>query len=189
MAEALHYIHKSGFFHRDLKPENLLVAQDNTTKLIDFGLAKEIRSKPPFTEYVSTRWYRAPEIILKFSSYTSPVDVFALGCVMAEMYLMKPLFMGSSEIDQLNKICSVLGTPSAKEWPEGIKQAAQKGYNFPQYSPVGLENILPNCSPEGINLIEECLKLDPSKRITMDKILKHPYFMDFKMETKVEPEL
>jgi serine/threonine protein kinase len=116
VAHALSYIHKQGFFHRDLKPENLLISQDNTVKLIDFGLAKEIRSKPPFTDYVSTRWYRAPEILLRSSTYSSPVDVFAFGCVLAELYLMKPLFMGTSEIDQLSKICSLMGTPTAQDW-------------------------------------------------------------------------
>lgn len=77
----------------------------------------------------------------------------------------------------------MLGTPTAKDWPEGIKLAAQKGYNFPQYSAIGLENVVPACS-EGINLIEECLRFDPTKRITTEKVLKHPYFMDFKMEIK-----
>jgi len=92
-------MHKHGFFHRDLKPENLLISPDNVVKLIDFGLAREVRSRPPFTDYVSTRWYRAPEILLRSTNYNSPVDIFALGCIMAELYLMKPLFNGSSEID------------------------------------------------------------------------------------------
>lgn len=92
-------MHKHGFFHRDLKPENLLISPDNVVKLIDFGLAREIRSRPPYTDYVATRWYRAPEILLRSTNYNSPVDIFALGCIMAELYLMKPLFNGSSEVD------------------------------------------------------------------------------------------
>lgn len=92
-------MHKHGFFHRDLKPENLLISPDNSVKLIDFGLAREIRSRPPYTDYVSTRWYRAPEILLRSTNYNSPVDIFALGCIMAELYLLKPLFNGSNEID------------------------------------------------------------------------------------------
>ena len=95
----LAYMHKHGFFHRDLKPENLLITNDSIIKLIDFGLAREIRSRPPYTDYVSTRWYRAPEILLRSTNYNSPVDIFALGCIMAELYLMKPLFNGTSEID------------------------------------------------------------------------------------------
>ena len=79
-------MHKHGFFHRDLKPENILISDAGVVKLIDFGLAREIRSRPPFTEYVSTRWYRAPELILKSTNYNSPVDIFALGCIITELY-------------------------------------------------------------------------------------------------------
>jgi len=86
-------MHKHGFFHRDLKPENLLV-QDDLVKIADFGLAREIRSKPPFTDYVSTRWYRAPEILLRSTDYNSPVDIFALGCIMVELYNYRPLAPG-----------------------------------------------------------------------------------------------
>ncbi len=92
-----------------------MIDNDFNIKVIDFGIAKEIRSKPPFTEYVSTRWYRAPEILFRFSVYSAPADIFALGCIIAEMYLMKPLFQGNSEMDQISKITSVLGTP--KNWP------------------------------------------------------------------------
>jgi serine/threonine protein kinase len=90
---------------------------DGNVKVCDFGLAREIRSRPPFTEYVSTRWYRAPEIILRSQNYNSPVDIFAMGCIMAELYLMCPLFAGNSEIDQLNKTCQILGPPT--NWSEG----------------------------------------------------------------------
>lgn len=85
-------MHKHGFFHRDLKPENLLSDSKGLLKIIDFGLAREIRSRPPYTDYVATRWYRAPEILLKQPNYNSPVDIFALGCIMAELYLNRPLF-------------------------------------------------------------------------------------------------
>lgn len=153
MAQALSYIHKQGFFHRDLKPENLLISQDNTVKLIDFGLAKEIRSKPPFTEYISTRWYRSPELLLHSSTYSAPIDVWAFGCVLAELYLMKPMFSGNSEIDQLSKICSVLGTPAQQDWADGLKLATLKGYSFPQYQAIPLGTVIQNCSSEGLNLI------------------------------------
>ena len=91
-------MHKQGFFHRDLKPENLLV-KGETVKIADFGLAREIRSRPPFTDYVSTRWYRAPEILLRSPHYNSPADVFAAGAMMAEYYTLKPIFPGTSETD------------------------------------------------------------------------------------------
>lgn len=95
VAEGLAHMHRNGFFHRDLKPENLLT-YNNAVKICDFGLAREVRSQPPYTEYVSTRWYRAPELLLRSRNYNSPVDVFALGCIMAELYMQAPLFPGSS---------------------------------------------------------------------------------------------
>jgi len=101
----LAYMHKNGFFHRDLKPENLMIHKD-MVKIADFGLAREIRSRPPYTDYISTRWYRAPELLLKSTTYNSPVDIFALGCIMAELYMLGPLFNGSTEMDQIYKICS-----------------------------------------------------------------------------------
>lgn len=103
-------MHRHGYFHRDMKPENLLES-NGTVKIADFGLAREIRSKPPFTDYVSTRWYRAPEVILRSQNYNSPIDIFAVGAIMAELYRLWPLFPGASERDQIVKICSVMGTP------------------------------------------------------------------------------
>lgn len=91
-------MHKHGFFHRDLKPENIL-HQSGVVKIIDFGLAREIRSRPPYTDYVSTRWYRAPELLLRSTIYNSPVDIFAVGCIMAELYNLAPIFSGSNELD------------------------------------------------------------------------------------------
>ncbi|XP_004868868.1 serine/threonine-protein kinase ICK isoform X3 [Heterocephalus glaber] len=109
--QGLAFIHKHGFFHRDLKPENLLCMGPELVKIADFGLAREIRSRPPYTDYVSTRWYRAPEVLLRSTNYSSPIDVWAVGCIMAEVYTLRPLFPGASEIDTIFKICQVLGTP------------------------------------------------------------------------------
>ncbi|KAG1082618.1 hypothetical protein G6F42_022511 [Rhizopus arrhizus] len=111
----LHHIHHvEGIFHRDMKPENLLISYDNDTllvKLADFGLATSIKSKPPYTIYTSTRWYRAPEILLKSSTYSYPIDLWAVGTIFAELVTLRPLFPGQSEIDQLFRICQVLGSP------------------------------------------------------------------------------
>lgn len=109
--QGLAFIHKYGFFHRDLKPENLLCMGPELVKIADFGLARETRSRPPYTDYVSTRWYRAPEVLLRSTNYNSPIDIWAVGCIMAEVYTLRPLFPGSSEIDTIFKICQVLGTP------------------------------------------------------------------------------
>ncbi|KAL4497944.1 hypothetical protein ABPG72_014801 [Tetrahymena utriculariae] len=188
IASALSYMHKHGFFHRDLKPENLLISSDGIVKLIDFGLAREVRSRPPYTDYVSTRWYRAPEILLRSTHYNSPVDIFALGCIMAELYLMKPLFNGSSEIDQIQKITSVLGTPQKQDWPDGFILASTKYYTFPQYPAIPLSQVIPNCPPDALNLISEMLKWDPQKRITASKILQHPYFSNVELPEELAAE-
>lgn len=109
--QGLAFMHRHGFFHRDMKPENLLCCGTELVKIADFGLAREIRSRPPFTDYVSTRWYRAPEVLLHSTNYNSQIDLWAVGCITAELYTFMPLFPGNSEIDQIFKICSILGTP------------------------------------------------------------------------------
>ena len=174
--QGLAYTHKNGFFHRDMKPENLLLSEGEIVKIADFGLAREIRSRPPYTDYVSTRWYRAPELLLKSTNYNSPVDIYALGCIMGELYNQSPLFAGNSEIDQLNKICSVLGTPNFASWNEGMLLASKIHYNFPQFNPMDLNNVIHNASDVALALIRDMLNMDPFKRPTAAQILQHTYF-------------
>jgi len=172
----LAYMHKYGYFHRDMKPENLLI-NDKIVKIADFGLAREIRSIPPYTEYVSTRYYRAPECILKSSNYNSPIDIWAVGCIMAEMYLHpKPLFYGQNEKEVLNKICSILGTPTHDTWAKGIQQANLIGIKLPNNSGTDLANIIPNASPKAIEVMKEMLQWDPNKRPTAKSLLNHSFF-------------
>jgi serine/threonine protein kinase len=172
----LAFMHKYGFFHRDMKPENLLLTR-NKLKIADFGLAKEIRSVPPYTEYVGTRYYRAPECILKSTNYNSPIDIWGLGCIMAEMYTHpQPLFCGSNEKEVLFKICSVLGTPTHDIWNDGIRQANIIGMKFPTCSGTDLEKVIPDASPEAIDLMKQMIQWDPNKRATAKKLLKHPFF-------------
>jgi protein kinase len=174
----LEYMHKHGFFHRDMKPENLMVSGD-ICKITDFGLAREIRSRPPFTDYVSTRWYRAPEILLRGTNYNSPVDIFALGCIMAELYMLRPLAPGVNENDQLLKFCSVLGTPTMNAWPEGYKLASSMSYRFPQCVPMNFNALVPTASYEALQLMLKMLAWDPQKRPTASECLQHPYFAVF----------
>eukprot|EP01022_Parablepharisma_sp_SALTPOND_P019576 TRINITY_DN336_c0_g2_i1.p2 TRINITY_DN336_c0_g2~~TRINITY_DN336_c0_g2_i1.p2 ORF type:complete len:674 (+),score=56.68 TRINITY_DN336_c0_g2_i1:1338-3359(+) len=177
------FIHKNGFFHRDLKPENLLIncvegggLLKYIIKICDFGQAREIRSTPPYTEYISTRWYRAPECLLRSTVYSSPMDIFAIGCIMAELYLGRPLFPGTSENDQLFKICSVLGTPTQATWPEGLRLGVKIGYQFPNFVATPLSSLIPHASKEAIDLMISMVRFDPQKRITAAHALAHPYF-------------
>eukprot|EP00906_Rhabdomonas_costata_P035488 RCo049860 len=173
--QGLASMHKAGFFHRDMKPENLLMKGD-VCKIADFGLAREIRSRPPFTEYVSTRWYRAPEVLLQSRNYNSPVDLWAVGAIMAELYMLRPLFPGSSEPDEIFKICSVMGTPTHQNWPEGMKLASAMNFKFPQFSATPLSRLIPNASAGAIQLMEITMAWDPKARPTAAQSLQLPYF-------------
>uniref|UniRef100_A0ACB8GD04 Uncharacterized protein n=2 Tax=Sphaerodactylus townsendi TaxID=933632 RepID=A0ACB8GD04_9SAUR len=174
--QGLAFIHKHGFFHRDLKPENLLCMGPELVKIADFGLAREIRSKPPYTDYVSTRWYRAPEVLLRSTNYSSPIDIWAVGCIMAEVYTLRPLFPGCSEIDTIFKICQVLGTPKKNDWPEGYRLASTMNFRWPQCVPNNLKTLIPNASSEAIQLMRDMLQWDPKKRPMAYQALRYPYF-------------
>jgi len=172
----VNYIHKTGYFHRDLKPENLVLkGADEYLKITDFGIIREAASGP-CTEYIATRWYRAPEVVLRSSTYDAKIDVFAVGCIMAELFMLAPLFPGSSELDQLSKLCQVLGTPSKEEWPEGCAQALKRGLTFPAHRGQDLSLILKYASPEAVDLLECLLKWNPNHRYTCEQALFHPFF-------------
>ncbi|XP_039205542.1 serine/threonine-protein kinase MAK isoform X1 [Crotalus tigris] len=174
--QGLAFIHKHGFFHRDMKPENLLCMGPELVKIADFGLARELRSQPPYTDYVSTRWYRAPEVLLRSSVYSSPIDIWAVGSIMAELYTLRPLFPGTSEVDEIFKICQVLGTPKKSDWPEGYQLAAGMNFRFPQCVSINLKTLIPNASSEALFLMNTMLNWDPKKRPTASQALKFPYF-------------
>ncbi|XP_077100407.1 serine/threonine-protein kinase MAK isoform X3 [Siphateles boraxobius] len=172
----LAFVHKHGFFHRDMKPENLLCMGPELVKIADFGLAREIRSRPPYTDYVSTRWYRAPEVLLRSPVYSSPIDIWAVGCIMAELYTLRPLFPGNSEVDEIFKICQVLGTVKKSDWPEGYQLAAAMNFRFPQCVPTPLKTLIPNATNEALDLMRDFLHWDPKKRPSAAKALRYPYF-------------
>ncbi|XP_039046892.1 cyclin-dependent kinase F-4-like isoform X2 [Hibiscus syriacus] len=173
--QGLAYVHQCGYFHRDLKPENLLVTRD-VIKIADFGLAREISSQPPYTEYVSTRWYRAPEILLQSYLYSSKVDMWAMGAIMAELFTLCPLFPGANEADEIYKICSVIGTPTKDLWSDGLNLARAINYQFPQFPGVHLSTLIPSASDDAINLITSLCSWDPCKRPMAAETLRHPFF-------------
>ncbi len=145
-------------------------------KLADFGLAREIRSRPPYTDYVATRWYRAPECLLRSTTYTSAIDVWAMGAMMIELFTLKPMFPGKDEVDTLNKVTAVLGTPNIQIWAEGMKLAANIGYKFPTMVKTALATIMPSASTDALKLIGDMIQWDPKKRPTAAEALQYAFF-------------
>jgi serine/threonine protein kinase len=177
LLEGLAHMHKNGFFHRDIKPENLLCDMDGSRlRLADFGLAREIRSRPPYTDYVSTRWYRAPECILRSSTYSSPIDVWACGCILAELYTLKPTFPGNSMQDMIYRISRVCGVPTQGSWAEGMKLAAHMNFKFVHAEKTPLHTIVPAASREAASVIDSMLSWDWRRRPTTAACLRHPFF-------------
>ncbi|KAH0643825.1 hypothetical protein KY290_035275 [Solanum tuberosum] len=173
------YCHSHRVLHRDLKPQNLLIdRRTNALKLADFGLARAfgipVRT---FTHEVVTLWYRAPEILLGSRHYSTPVDVWSVGCIFAEMVNQRPLFPGDSEIDELFKIFRVMGTPNEDTWP-GVTSLPDYKSAFPKWPRKDLAIIVPNVDGAGLDLLGKMLSLDPSKRITARNALEHEYFKD-----------
>ncbi|KAK8947122.1 Cyclin-dependent kinase F-3 [Platanthera zijinensis] len=173
--QGLVYMHRNGIFHRDLKPENLLVKND-IIKIADFGLAREVTTYAPYTDYVSTRWYRAPEVLLQSSAYSPAIDMWAVGAILAELFTLNPLFPGESETDQMYKICTVLGTPNASIWSDGVQLPHAINFNFFQSPPVNLSEVIPNASLEAIDLVQQLCCWDSRNRLTAEQSLRHPFF-------------
>ncbi|CAA6663366.1 unnamed protein product [Spirodela intermedia] len=173
------YCHSHRVLHRDLKPQNLLIdRRTNALKLADFGLARAfgipVRT---FTHEVVTLWYRAPEILLGSRHYSTPVDMWSVGCIFAEMVNQRPLFPGDSEIDELFKIFRVLGTPNEETWP-GVTSLPDFKTAFPKWPRKDLAAVVPTLDPAGIDLLSKMLCLEPSMRITARNALEHEYFKD-----------
>ena len=178
MFAGIHFCHSRRILHRDLKPQNLLIDSTGKMKLGDFGLARAFGI--PLREYtheVVTQWYRAPEILLGTTQYSTPIDVWSIGCIMAELVAKEPLFPGDSEIDQLYKIFKLLGTPNDAVWP-GVTRLPEFRPFFPQWHPTPLANHIPRLDPIGLDLLEKTLRYCPSQRISARQALLHPWFHD-----------
>jgi renal tumor antigen len=178
LMKALDHMHTNGIFHRDIKPENVLLAEENL-KLADFGSCRGIYSKQPFTEYISTRWYRSPECLLTDGYYSYKMDIWGVGCVFFEISALFPLFPGKNELDQINKIHNILGTPPAKILDDFRSHASHMEINFPPKEGTGIEKLLMHMSDDARDLIVKMLVYDHEERITCKEALAHPYFKDF----------
>ncbi|XP_052523764.1 mitogen-activated protein kinase 12 isoform X2 [Tympanuchus pallidicinctus] len=173
--KGLKYIHSSGIIHRDLKPGNLAVNEDCELKILDFGMARHTDSE--MTGYVVTRWYRAPEVILNWMHYTQTVDIWSVGCIMAEMIMGRPLFRGNDHLDQLKEIMKITGTPS-QDFVQKLKSQEAKNYikSLPKVQKKDFASVLKHASPLAVNLLENMLVLDAEERVTAAEALMHPYF-------------
>jgi serine/threonine protein kinase len=163
--------------HRDLKPQNILVTRDGGLKIADFGLARHFTpTSKPLTIDVITRWYRAPEILLGCNTYNSSVDIWSVGCIVAEMFTKKPLFPGESEIDQLHKIFKILGTPTVEVWP-GLLSLPHWRNSFPEWDKIPFKVLMPSSvCVQGTDLIEKMLVYNPVARLSALTALQHPFF-------------
>ena len=176
--KALEFMHRNGIFHRDIKPENILI-QNNQVKLADLGSCKGMYSKPPFTEYISTRWYRSPECLLTDGYYNYKMDIWGLGCVFFELLTLTPLFPGDDEIDEVNKINYILGSPSDELFKKFVKYSSHRNeFNFEPQKGVGIQKSLNHVSPTVVDLINKMLIYDPEKRPTAKQCLNHECFKD-----------
>ncbi|CAG8975279.1 hypothetical protein HYALB_00008063 [Hymenoscyphus albidus] len=213
--QGLEHIHAHHFFHRDIKPENILVStsaqQESgnsfrrysamvtppstpptyTVKIADFGLARETHSKLPYTTYVSTRWYRAPEVLLRAGEYSAPVDIWAIGAMAVEIATLKPLFPGGNEVDQVWRVCEIMGSPGnwynktggrvgGGEWREGTRLAGKLGFSFPKMAPHAMDTILqtPQWPASLAHFVTWCLMWDPKARPTSTQAIAHEFFTD-----------
>lgn len=174
------FCHSRRILHRDLKPQNLLVENERIVKLADFGLAREFKVPlHTYTHEVITLWYRAPEILLGEDRYSTPVDIWSIGCIMAELATNTPLFPADSEIDQLYKIFQALGTPNETIWP-GVSSLKHYKPTFPNWTGNHIRRHIPveRLDNIGLDLLSKMLIYEPSKRISAKKALEHEWFND-----------
>lgn len=180
LLQGVAYCHSHRVLHRDLKPPNLLINREGQLKLADFGLARAfgipVRS---YTHEVVTLWYRAPDVLMGSRKYSTPVDIWSIGCIFAEMANGRPLITGTSESDQLDRIFRTFGTPSENDYPEMVK--------LPEYSPQLLNRyppprniavMVPSLDDKGVDLFTKMVVMDPARRITAHDALNHPFFYD-----------
>ncbi|NWV67106.1 CDK3 kinase, partial [Malurus elegans] len=178
LLQGVSFCHSHRVIHRDLKPQNLLINEAGAIKLADFGLARAfgVPLRTYTHEVVVTLWYRAPEILLGCRYYSTPVDIWSIGCIFAEMMTRKALFPGDSEIDQLFQIFRTLGTPTEVTWP-GVTQLPDYKGSFPRWPRKEMKDIVPNLDRDGRDLLAQLLLYDPSKRISAKAALNHQYFL------------
>ncbi|XP_026130864.1 cyclin-dependent kinase 18-like isoform X2 [Carassius auratus] len=178
LLRGLSYCHKRKILHRDLKPQNLLINDKGELKLADFGLAraKSVPTKT-YSNEVVTLWYRPPDVLLGSTEYSTPIDMWGVGCILYEMATGRPMFPGSTVKEELHLIFRLMGTPSEETWPGSTANEEFRSYLFPQYRAQALINHVPRLDTEGIDLLTALLLYDTRRRISAEESLRHPYFL------------
>lgn len=174
--KGLEFLHQNWILHRDLKPNNLLLDRNNILKIADFGLARQYGSPSRiYSHQVVTRWYRAPELLYGSRMYGTGIDIWAVGCILAELFKREPLFPGDSDLDTLDKITTVLGTPTEENWP-GVTELQ----DFVEFNDISqgrpFSEEFSALEQDAIDILEKMLKLCPTDRCTCTEALKMPYF-------------
>jgi len=178
LCRGITYCHQHRVLHRDLKPQNLLINKEGFLKLADFGLARAfgipVRS---YTHEVVTLWYRAPDVLMGSRKYSTPVDIWSVGCIFAEMVTGRPLFPGNTDQDQLQRIFKLLGTPNEKMWPT-ITELPDWKTDFTQYEGQAWSALVPQLETSGVELMAKMLMYDPQQRVAGKVAIDDEYFRD-----------
>ncbi|KAH7428385.1 hypothetical protein KP509_10G090200 [Ceratopteris richardii] len=178
LCKGVAHLHSHGVMHRDLKPQNLLIDKEKgLLKIADLGLGRAFTVPlKSYTHEIVTLWYRAPEVLLGATHYSTPVDIWSVGCIFAELTRKQPLFPGDSELQELLHIFRLLGTPNEETWP-GVSKL-RDWHEYPQWQSADLSKAVPHLDPKGVDLLSKMLQLDPCKRISAKAAMQHPYFDD-----------